>query len=197
MNTNLVIESVGDDGATANVVYTFREGYSPTARTTDATGITNTGSAGAVAGGEDAGIHGVDSDANFAIECALMRPANREISAQIPASSFSDLAGNPNPASDPFLITMDQTPPTVSVTIYEADGVTTISDGGTTGSRAVIFKIVASEHILSVDTASGAGLNGLVVDDIVIGSGTNEGCTNKKFWDGRTRTTCDVTGQTA
>merc|ERR1719313_3185781 len=162
MNTNLVIESVGDDGGDANVVYTFRAGYAPTARTTDATGIANTGAAGTVAGGEDAGIHGVDDDTNFAIECALMRPANREISVWIPASQFSDEAGNPNPKSDPFLITMDQTPPTVAVTIYEADGVTTIAAGGTTGSRAAIFKIVASEHIVSVDTASGVGLNGLV-----------------------------------
>jgi hypothetical protein len=178
LNTDLVIEQV----TTTNTVYIFRSGYAPTARTTDATGIANTGAAGAVAGGEDAGIHGVDSDANFAIECALMRPANRDISVHVPAGAFSDLSGNPNPKSDPFLVTMDQTPPTAAVTIYEADGVTTLSDGGTTGSRAVIFKIVASEHILSVDTASGAGLNGLVVDDIVIGSGTNEGCTNKKFW---------------
>ena len=182
MNTNLVIESVGDDGGDANVVYTFRAGYAPTARTTDATGIANTGAAGAVAGGEDAGIHGVDTDANFAIECALMRPENREITVQIPASSFADASGNPNPASDPFLVTMDQVPPTVTVTIYEADGVTAISDGGTTGSRAAIFKLVASEHVLSVDTASGAGLNGLVEADIVIGSATGEACTNKKFW---------------
>jgi hypothetical protein len=179
MNTDLVIETVTGTPAT---VYTFRSGYAPTARTTDATGIANTGAADAVAGGEDAGIHGVDNNANFAIECALMRPANRDISVHIPAGAFSDVAGNPNPKSDPFLVTMDQTPPTAAVTIYEADGVTTIADGGTTGSRAVIFKIVASEHILSVDTASGAGLNGLVVADIVIGTGTNEGCTNKKFW---------------
>merc|ERR1711988_1955797 len=100
----------------------------------------------------------------------------------IPAGQFSDAAGNPNHMSDPFLITMDQVPPTVTVTIYEADGVTTISSGGTTGSRAAIFKIVASEHIVSVDTASGVGLNGLVSGDITIGSATNEGCTNQKFW---------------
>jgi hypothetical protein len=182
LNTNLVIEAVNDNGATTEVVYLFRAGYAPTARTTDATGIANTGAAGAVAGGADAGIHGVDSNANFAVECALMRPANRDITVQIPAGQFSDAAGNPNPASDPFLITMDQTPPTVAVSIYEADGVTTIADGGTTGSRAVIFKLVASEHIVSVDTASGVGLNGLVVGDITIGSATGEACTNKKFW---------------
>ena len=87
-------------------------------------------------------------------------------------------AGNPNPASDPFLLTQDQVPPTVTATIYQADGVTVISDGGTTGSRAAIFKIVASEHVLSVDTTSGAGLNGLVVGDLT-GVG---GCTNPKFW---------------
>jgi len=167
LNTNLVIESV----ANTNTEYIFRTGYAPTARTTDATGIAS------VTAGADRGIHGVDSNANFAIECALMRPANRDVTVYIPAGQFSDAAGNPNPASDPFLLTQDQVPPTVTATIYQADGVTVISDGGTTGSRAAIFKIVASEHVLSVDTASGAGLNGLVAGDF-----TTSGCANQKFW---------------
>lgn len=183
MYTNLVIESVTDvDVSNTDMVYTFREGYAPTARTTDATGIANAAAPGAIAGGEDAGIHGVDSDANFAIECALMRPANREISVWIPAGQFSDEAGNPNPKSDPFLVTMDQTPPTVTVTIYEADGATIIQNSGTTGSRAAIFKIMASEHVVSVGTPSGVGLNGLVSSDITIGGEADEVCTNQKFW---------------
>merc|ERR1711988_322480 len=164
MHTNLVIESVNVDGD----VYTFREGYAPTARTTDATGT-------AIAGG----IHGVDTNDNFAVECALMRPANRDISVWIPAGQFSDAAGNPNPKSDPFLITMDQTPPSFTVELYEADGATAIASEGTTGSRAAIFKFVATEHVVSASNSdTPLALSDLTIDE----DGDDEECANPKFW---------------
>jgi hypothetical protein len=179
LNTNLIIETVTPTPSPTPTydIITFREGYAPTARHTDSTGVANTGAADAVAGGEDAGVHGADTDANFAIECALMRPGNRDITVQIPAAQFSDAAGNPNVASEPFLITQDQILPTVAITIFAADGVTPIADGGTTGSRAAVFKIKASEHILSVTTTSGAGLSGMVEGDLTV-----SGCANNRFW---------------
>ena len=183
MYTDLVAESVTSNGITV----VFRTGFAPTARTTDATGVA------AVAAGADRGIHGVDSDANFAIECALMRPANREITAYVPAGQFSDVAGNPNTASDPFIVTQDQTIPVVVITVSDASG-NALASGDSTGSRAVIFKIKATEHVRSVGTASGAGLNGMVVGDL-----TNT-CTNPKFWGWKDTyyLRCDWTnGQTA
>lgn len=175
--TNLIVESAAASPgppAVDDAVITFREGFAPTARQADSTGIDNAGAAGAVAGGEDAGVHGADTNANFAIECALMRPGNRELSVYVPADRFSDAAGNPNLASEPFLITQDQVLPTVAITVFEADGVTQLSSNDNTGSRAAIFKIKASEHILSVATS---GVNGMVVGDLTV-----SGCTGSKFW---------------
>lgn len=182
--TDLVVESVGASPFTTVV---FREGFAPTARTTDATGVA------AVAAGPDRGIHGVDNDANFAIECALMRPANREITAFVPAGQFSDAAGNPNTASDPFIITQDETVPFGVITVSDASG-NLLAPSASTGSRAVIFKIKLTEHVVSVGTTSGAGLNGMLVADLTVT------CTNGKFWGWKDTyyLRCDWTnGQTA
>merc|ERR1711871_395480 len=71
----------------------------------------------------------------------------------------------------------DQVLPTVTITIFEADGVTPLSDGDTTSSRAAIFKLKASEHIVSKNTNSGLGLTGMVLADL-----TKTNCDNGKFW---------------
>ena len=87
----LVIDTV----TSTNTVYTFRSGQAPTARKTDATGQAGT------AANPYGGIHGVDTDANFAIECALTRPANDDIAITVPANAFADVALNGNVASRP------------------------------------------------------------------------------------------------
>jgi hypothetical protein len=157
LNTDLVIDTV----TSTNTVYTFRSGQAPTARKTDATGQAGT------ADNPYGGIHGVDTDANFAIECALTRPANDDIAITVPANAFADVALNGNVASRPqkggggvaysdaddltiapFLVTLDVDVPTMEITIYEADGVTELSSADSTGSKAVIFKLHASEHIV-------------------------------------------------
>ena len=45
-------------------------------------------------------------------------------------------------------MTLDVDAPTMEITIYEADGVTELSSADSTGSKAVIFKLHASEHIV-------------------------------------------------
>ena len=45
-------------------------------------------------------------------------------------------------------MTLDIDEPTMEITIYEADGVTELSSAASTGSKAVIFKLHASEHIV-------------------------------------------------
>ena len=91
LNTDLVIDTV----TSTNTVYTFRSGQAPTARKTDATGQAGT------AANPYGGIHGVDTDANFAIECELTRPANDDIAITVPANAFADVALNGNVASRP------------------------------------------------------------------------------------------------
>ena len=91
LNTDLVIDTV----TSSDTVYTFRSGQAPTARKTDATGQAGT------ANNPYGGIHGEDTDANFAIECQLTRYANDDIAITVPANAFADVALNGNVASRP------------------------------------------------------------------------------------------------
>ena len=124
--------------------------------------------------------------ANFAIECAVTRMANRDISIEVAANSFADQSGNGNVASfagktatdatlhAPFLVTQDEGVPTMLITIYEADGETVIPDAGTTGSKAALFKLQTSEHIVTTVSPWVAATSAIM--------STAANCAGLKFW---------------